>query len=206
MTPPRSRLLTCATALLLGACAQLPVPFTAAQLQQASARMSPGRVLVHYLRQANADPAVCDLRGPSAHLARVDEGALSDLVEALMDATVRPKTFQRCASLLLDQVPDPLAIHLISAISQAAVDSLGEADTDPTAAARLSALHAVLAGRAPADDAPSARRSAEMQGRRRASWASRCCRPSRWIWAASTESRSPRPCSPRSATSPCSRA
>ena len=134
--------------------AQVPQTLTAAQVQELSGQMPPGKVLVQYLGQPDSDPAVCDMRASGPHLARIDEPALTALAGALVDGKVDPKKWQRCASLVLAQAAEPLPARLLSALADALARWLAAAEANRVAGPQIEALRAVLASRAVVDGPP----------------------------------------------------
>ena len=70
-----------------------PTPFTAAQMRRAGS----GEALVHYLSQPGATAVVCDRASVVPHLIPTGADDFERLVDGLLDASIPPEIWQRCA-------------------------------------------------------------------------------------------------------------
>ncbi|HEX6839865.1 MAG TPA: hypothetical protein VF334_24990, partial [Polyangia bacterium] len=77
------------------------LPMTAAEL----AADGSGDALVAYLGQRDASPTVCDLGAAGPHLAGLDDDDRAALVRGLVDGTIAPEPWRRCANALLRSSP-----------------------------------------------------------------------------------------------------
>jgi hypothetical protein len=127
---------------LAGGCAttsRYALPMTATQAVSSNATDA----LIAYLSQPDASPSVCDPAAAGVHLQRYTPKLGDALVGALLDGTVPPEPFRRCASALLKGLPQPEASALLDALAPVYEKLLSSArlETDAATAARLSALH-----------------------------------------------------------------
>ena len=130
-------LLLCATACHH----RFPLPYTSAQLVQDSSKW-PGEALVHYLKQPNADVAVCTLAAPNT-LRRADQELVDPFVAALEENQLGPERWQGCATRLVPALP-PASRELIYGRLARVILRLLEVEQS---LARLIAANEVLATR-----------------------------------------------------------
>src|ERR1700690_4598407 len=97
-------------ALCLAGCATAyPRPMTVQDL----ARLDTGEALVAYLRQPDASPAVCDPRTAGPHITPLDGGAMSVLVDGLIDGRIDPGLWGRCVEGALEGSSPEAAASLV---------------------------------------------------------------------------------------------
>ncbi|MFO0595309.1 MAG: hypothetical protein U0228_08395 [Myxococcaceae bacterium] len=150
MTPVAVRTLVAVLSLgvLAGCKHTFPTPYTMTQLSQDSERW-PGEALVHYLKQENADVAVCELGSTNA-LHRLDDDLVDPFVTALEEENLRAERWQACATKLVPSVQRELREYFLGRLAKVVLALL----TDETGAARLIAAHEVFASR-PREPSPS---------------------------------------------------
>jgi hypothetical protein len=117
------------------------LPMTAAELTS----FSGSQALEVYLGQADASPAVCDLRGSGPHIAPPSHDTRGELFAAFRDGRVPPEIFRRCVQALLGSAEPTLATELLGQVADAYDDLVRDAavETDAAAQARLQALHRI---------------------------------------------------------------
>lgn len=131
-TPPRRR--------------TLPLPMTATQ----AVNHGTGEALVFYLSQHDASPSICDMLGAGPHLTTLTEDTRVSLVNGLVNGAIRPRTWQRCAGLLLSVLSEEHCGLLLDALALAYRDMLKDAALahDPALVERLSTIHQLFLHRA----------------------------------------------------------
>src|SRR4051794_18756704 len=91
----------CALAGCRSTPAALPLPFTAQQMVQTGT----GRALAHYLTQPDATSEVCSRTSKGPHVGALSKDDIDQLIEGLMQGTVPPPAWQKCAKALLTTAP-----------------------------------------------------------------------------------------------------
>jgi hypothetical protein len=137
----------------MGCEASFPTPFTAAQMRSAGS----SEALAHYLSQPGATVAVCDPTSIGPHLGPQSAADFDALADGLLDATIPPEVWQRCATTLLASQTPAASASLLDAIARAYRTRVRSSniEKDVSEQAQLAALHHVLLLR-PAGTAPHA--------------------------------------------------
>jgi hypothetical protein len=113
--------------------------------------------LSRYLAQKGATAAVCNRASPGPQAPKGDAESFEALTDALLDGSVPPKLFQRCAMLLLESAPADEASLLLDELAHTsrALLSSKAIETDPERQAILDAVHGAVLLRKP-ETAPHA--------------------------------------------------
>lgn len=124
----------------------LPLPMTATQ----AVNHGTGEALAVYLSQQDASPSICDMLGTGPHLTTLTDDLRVSLVDGLVNGTIRPRTWQRCAGLLLSVLSEEHCGLLLDALALAYRDMLKDAALahDPALVERLSTIHHLFLHRA----------------------------------------------------------
>jgi len=154
------------------ACApELPRPTSASDL----ARHDSEAALVAYLGQRDASPAVCDPRSASPHVIHFDRDTSEALVRALLDGTLDPLIWRRCADALAESGSREQAASLVDAAAGAyrALATDRDLETSPALQARLAVLQAGYIERPAGTDGDPTRTAEAFEELRRRFWAGR---------------------------------
>ncbi|MGV3622567.1 MAG: hypothetical protein ACO1OB_17240 [Archangium sp.] len=125
-----------------------PLPYSASQLRVDAAEEWSGEALVHYLKQDDADPAVCDVR--TEVLPRQDETLVDPFVASLEDNELELPTWKECASRFVKTMEAEPRELFLERLAHAVWWLLNQDDP----AGRLQTIQDVLIKR-PREDSPA---------------------------------------------------
>ncbi len=136
-----------AAALTLSGCQHFAKNYDAATLSR-DAWDEPQAALAHYLMQANADDAVCDLAQNRPHLPSVSEDSFKGAIQALAQTKNSPEVAARCLGHLFDTAEVSVAQSgTLLALNEAVRLLKVRVADDRLNARRVSALAEVIAQR-----------------------------------------------------------
>jgi hypothetical protein len=116
------------------------------------AQAGSGAALAHYLGQPDATPAVCSRESRGPHVGPLSARDFSDLSDGLLDATIPPALWRRCAAALFVRSPEAESARFLDAMGRAYRTLLrdGDLETRSSLKAELDALHQTFLSRPPA--------------------------------------------------------
>ncbi len=136
--------------------------------EQTVARIASGDGLVSYLRQADADPAVCAPREYGPYVVLPNQRELEDLVDGI-GRGVRVEPWEACVQALLRVLPPSLGAHVVNRLLERYAERIAysELERDGEILAQLDAIRRLYDER-PAGTSPSPELIAEIEDRLRA--------------------------------------
>jgi len=136
-----------------------PLPLPAATVMQ----LNNGDAVVSYLRQRDADAALCDPMATGPHVVLMTDRHIEDLVDGI-GRGARPSKWAECIHSMLGKMPDPLAAVLLDRVLHQYVLRIAypELERDPAIMQQLEIIRRVYAERQTGKNASEAGRNATL--------------------------------------------